>query len=294
MTLPATRPDLDWTVSAAAPAMSLAGGTLRFGQAERVQEHLDPGIKVVLVLDGDLRYSVRGAPATRVSGPSLHLSLCRDAMSMEHEFDAGRALRFVSLRTSLDQLRAAFAMEPAELAALLRAPRGGLPYADANLRVDHALLALGHQMLACPMQGALKRMYLSAKSLELAALAFNALRPARAGAAQSGLSRGDAERLHHARDLLLSDLQDPPSLPELARRAGVNVNKLTTGFRKLFGQSVYAFVRERRMEQAHALLAAGALTVSEAAYACGYTDSHFTKAFQRRYGVLPSSLASRN
>ncbi|QVQ28503.1 helix-turn-helix transcriptional regulator [Achromobacter deleyi] len=274
--------------------MSLAGGTLRFGQAERVHEDLDPGLKLVLVLDGDLRYSVRGAPATHVSGPSLHLSLCQDPMDMVHEFGAGRALRFVSLRTSLDHLRGSFAMEPAELGSLLQAPRGQQPYADANLRVNDALLALGHQMLACSMQGALKRMYLSGKALELAALAFNALQPAREGGAACVLPRGDAERLHHARDLLLADLQEPPSLPELARLAGINVNKLTTGFRKLFGQSVYAFVRERRMEQAHAWLAAGALTVSEAAYACGYTDSHFTKAFQRRYGVLPSSLATRN
>ncbi|WZB68552.1 helix-turn-helix transcriptional regulator [Achromobacter xylosoxidans] len=79
-------------------------------------------------------------------------------------------------------------------------------------------------------------------------------------------------------------------MPELARRAGVNVNKLTTGFRRVFGCSVYAFVREQRMAQAHALLAAGEMSVSQAAYACGYTDSHFTKAFQRRYGVLPSAL----
>lgn len=274
--------------------MSLAGGTLRFGQAEQVHEDLDPGLKLVLVLDGDLRYSVRGAPATHVSGPSLHLSLCQDPTDMVHEFGAGRALRFVSLRTSLDHLRGAFAMEPAELGSLLQAPRGELPYADANLRVNDALLALGHQMLACSMQGALRRMYLSGKALELAALAFNALQPVREGRAACGLPRGDVERLHHARDLLLGDLQDPPSLPELARLAGINVNKLTTGFRKLFGQSVYAFVRERRMERAHAWLAAGALTVSEAAYACGYTDSHFTKAFQRRYGVLPSNLAARN
>ena len=91
---------------------------------------------------------------------------------------------------------------------------------------------------------------------------------------------------------MLASLQQPPTLPELARRAGINVNKLTTGFRQLFGCSVYAFVREQRMAQAHALLAAGEMSVSEAAYACGYTDSHFSKAFQRRYGVLPSALAS--
>ncbi|KAG0736926.1 hypothetical protein G6F24_018152 [Rhizopus arrhizus] len=50
-------------------------------------------------------------------------------------------------------------------------------------------------------------MYLSAKALELAALAFNALLPVRAHAPKSGLSRGDVERLHHARDLLLAGLQ---------------------------------------------------------------------------------------
>lgn len=270
--------------------MSLAGGTLRFERGERVLEDLAPGLKLVLVLDGELRYRVPGAPAAQVSGPLLHLSLCRDPLRMEHEFGARRSLRFVSLRTSQEHLRESLSLEPADIAGLLRAPRDGAPYADANLRLAAPLQALGRQMLACPMQGALKRMYLSAKALELTALALGALQPAPAASTPDGPSRADVERLHHARDLLLADLQHPPTLPELARRVGVNVNKLTTGFRQLFGCSVYACVREQRMAQAHALLAAGEMSVSEAAYACGYTDSHFSKAFQRRYGVLPSAL----
>ena len=285
-------PELDWTVSAATPAMSLAGGTLHFERGERVLEDLAPGLKLVLVLEGELRYRVPGAPAAQVSGPLLHLSLCRDALRMEHAFGARRSLRFVSLRTSLDHLRESLSLEPADVARLLRAPRGDAAYADATLRLAAPLQALGRQMLACPMQGALKRMYLSAKALELTALALGALQPVPAAQVPPGLSRADAERLHHARDLVLASLQQPPTLPELARRAGINVNKLTTGFRQLFGCSVYAFVREQRMAQAHALLAAGEMSVSEAAYACGYTDSHFSKAFQRRYGVLPSALAS--
>ncbi|WP_336235141.1 AraC family transcriptional regulator [Achromobacter dolens] len=286
----ASHPELDWVVPAATPAMSLAGGTLRFERGERVLEDLAPGLKLVLVLDGELRYRVPGAPAAQVSGPLLHLSLCRDPLRMEHEFGARRSLRFVSLRTSLEHLRESLSLEPADIAGLLRAPRDGAPYADANLRLAAPLQALGRQMLACPMQGALKRMYLSAKALELTALALGALQPAPAASTPGGPSRADVERLHHARDLLLADLQHPPTLPELARRVGVNVNKLTTGFRQLFGCSVYACVREQRMAQAHALLAAGEMSVSEAAYACGYTDSHFSKAFQRRYGVLPRAL----
>lgn len=286
----AITPELDWTLPAATPAMSLAGGTLQFDRKECVQEDLAPGLKLVLVLEGELRYRVPGAAAAQVSGPLLHLSLCRDPLRMEHDFAARRALRFVSLRTSLAHLQESLAMEPAQVARLLRASHDDGPYADANLRVGAPLLALGRQMLACPVQGPLKRLYLSAKALELTALALGALQPDSASAA--GVSRADAERLHHARDLVLANLQDPPALPDLARRAGINVNKLTTGFRQLFGCSVYAFVREQRMAQAHALLAAGEMSVSEAAYACGYTDSHFTKAFQRRYGVLPSALAA--
>ena len=103
--------------------------------------------------------------------------------------------------------------------ALLRARAQG--YADANLRASHAVQALGRQMLACPAQGPLRRMYLSGKALELTALALGALEPAR-DAPPAGLSRADVERLHHARDLALANLQDPPGLPDLARRAGVS------------------------------------------------------------------------
>ncbi|WYX22103.1 AraC family transcriptional regulator [Achromobacter xylosoxidans] len=209
----ASHPELDWAVPAATPAMSLAGGTLRFERGERVLEDLTPGLKLVLVLEGELRYRVPGAPAAQVSGPLLHLSLCRDPLRMEHEFGARRSLRFVSLRTSLDHLRDSLSLEPADIVRLLRAPCHDDPYAEANLRLAPPLQALGRQMLACPMQGPLKRMYLSAKALELTALALGALQPAQAAPPPPGLSRADTERLHHARDLLLADLQHPPPCP---------------------------------------------------------------------------------
>ncbi|WP_390349001.1 helix-turn-helix transcriptional regulator [Variovorax boronicumulans] len=97
-------------------------------------------------------------------------------------------------------------------------------------------------------------------------------------------------KLRDAQDILLQRLQAPPTLPELARLSGTNVNKLTLGFRQLFGCSVYDFVREQRLELAYRMLAAGGISVADAALACGYTDSHFTKVFRKRYGVAPSAL----
>ncbi|AHV92785.1 helix-turn-helix transcriptional regulator [Bordetella holmesii] len=266
--------------------MQLAGGSLRFLRAERMPEALSPGWKLVLLLEGRLRYRVGGGRVTTVCGPAVHHSLCREPWSMEHEFDSQSQLRFVSVRLPLDALACSCGLDGDELAYRLGA--GTDAYAESNRAAPPGLMALARQMLDCPVPDALRELYLSAKASELAALSLAALLPR---PASSGLSPADCERLHQARDQLLAHLQQPPSLPALAAAVGINVNKLTSGFRRLFGQSVYAFVRQARMAQAHALLAEGRLTVSQAAYACGYTDSHFSKVFHLHYGVLPRDVA---
>ncbi|MGR9585065.1 helix-turn-helix transcriptional regulator [Pandoraea sputorum] len=93
-----------------------------------------------------------------------------------------------------------------------------------------------------------------------------------------------------ARDVLDERLQAPPSLPLLAREVGINVNKLCAGFRQQFGTTVHGYVRERRLATAFELLSARRISVSEAAWQCGYTDSHFAKVFRARFGMLPNTL----
>ena len=103
--------------------MSLAGGAMRLERQASVSEALDPGLKLVLMLDGELAYRVPGAAETRLAGPMLHLSLCRSPLRLEHEFGHRRELRFVSLRTSLDHLRDTLGIEPGDVARCC-APRG--------------------------------------------------------------------------------------------------------------------------------------------------------------------------
>ncbi|WP_252870723.1 helix-turn-helix transcriptional regulator [Bordetella trematum] len=276
---------LDCALPASRPALAVAGGTLHFSGPRQVAESLEPGWKLVLVIDGAMRYCLPGGAPRSVNGPSLHQSLCREPLLLEHEFGLSGALRFVSLRSSFEELAPSCGLDPDQLAHRLGAAAG--PYAEQNRRAEPAMLAVGRQMLECPVPESLRSLYLSGKAMELAALALAGTTEAPAGA---GLSRVDRDRLQQARERLLADLQCPPTLPELAQAVGINVNKLTLGFRRLFGQSVYGYVREQRLQRAHALLAAGVMSVSEAAYACGYTDSHFTKAFRRRYGITPSEL----
>lgn len=108
-------------------------------------------------------------------------------------------------------------------------------------------------------------------------------------APNTAISERDRRRLYQARDRLLNDLSQPPTLAELARETGLNQYKLKNGFRALFGTSVYALFQQQRMQAARALLQCH--NVTETAILMGYSNiSHFSTAFRKQFGVLPRDL----
>jgi len=108
---------------------------------------------------------------------------------------------------------------------------------------------------------------------------------------QKGLSKTDMEQMIYAREILLDRLDSPPSLFELSRILHMNDCKLKRTFKQYFGNTVYGFIRENRLEKAFSLLEQGNCNVSEAAFAVGYTNtSHFSESFKKKFGILPSSM----
>lgn len=98
----------------------------------------------------------------------------------------------------------------------------------------------------------------------------------------------DYENLRHAREILLTRMQEPPSLVELAHLAGINEFKLKKGFKELFGTTVYGELLRHRMGLATRYLNDTNKSVAEIALLCGYTHlSHFSTAFKKDFGVSP-------
>ena len=86
-------------------------------------------------------------------------------------------------------------------------------------------------------------------------------------------------------------MQEPPSLDTLASRVGMNPRKLTAGFRKVFGASVFGYLQEYRLREAHRMLCDEEANVSTVAYRVGYSPAHFSIAFRKRYGISPARSA---
>lgn len=145
------------------------------------------------------------------------------------------------------------------------------------------------QLLHCPYSGTLGLMYKESKAIELIAHKLAQIEAiAEPGKEIMKLRPDDVERVRFARDILAKNLENPPRLFDLARTVGTSHTQLNQGFRKMYGISVFGYLRELRLEEARNLLEKGNLNVTEAAMAVGYNSiSSFTRAFSTHFGSNP-------
>jgi AraC-like DNA-binding protein len=82
-----------------------------------------------------------------------------------------------------------------------------------------------------------------------------------------------------------------PTLLDLAKEFGISARRLNADFMVKYGQSIYGFVTEHRLAQAHAILLSEPIPMKTLATRLGYSHvNHFGAAFKRRYGYPPGSL----
>lgn len=104
-------------------------------------------------------------------------------------------------------------------------------------------------------------------------------------------SEYDLLALHKAKEILIQNYQNPPSLTELSKLVKLNEFKIKFGFKKLFGKTPYNIVLDCKMYKAKELLERSELNVHEIAQSLGYKQScNFTKAFINKYHLRPKDI----
>ena len=95
-------------------------------------------------------------------------------------------------------------------------------------------------------------------------------------------------KIRKAKDIIISRMSEPPSLQELANEIGLNLKKLKEGFKQIYGDTVYSFLFDYKMEQARKLLESNQYNVNEVGLQVGYSAaSHFIAAFKKKFGTTP-------
>ncbi|RPI05506.1 MAG: AraC family transcriptional regulator [Ignavibacteriae bacterium] len=88
---------------------------------------------------------------------------------------------------------------------------------------------------------------------------------------------------------------EPLTLDELARIACFSPFHFHRIFQAFIGESVYAFIKRIRLENAAVHLRSTGLSVTDIAFQSGYeTPSAFAKAFRERFGMTPTGFRIKN
>lgn len=163
--------------------------------------------------------------------------------------------------------------------------RAGLEpkYLVRDPRIEHIAWALEAEQQAGFPNG---RLYTDSLGMALAAhLLSSYSAPVEV---RQGLSKVQLRRLT---DYIEDHLDQDLSLEKLALVAQVSASHLKTLFKRSMGLPVHAYVIQRRVERAKALLVSGQRSVGEVALEAGFShQSHLARCMRRVLGVTPMSL----
>lgn len=159
-----------------------------------------------------------------------------------------------------------------------------------NQPITPAISSVLQQIMLCEHSGLIRSIFMESKVFELISLFLSNY------CAQDEDKRSvfpeDSRKVKTVARLIDHRLDNPPTLMELSRTVGVSHPKLNACFRKVYGKTVFEYIRQNRLARARFLLEEGNMNVTEVAYTVGYSSlSHFTKAFKAQFGVLPGSYS---
>lgn len=159
-------------------------------------------------------------------------------------------------------------------------------YKDGQISPSMAIVL--NQLLNYNLHPTIKPLYFKAKTYELLSLYFN--RPADVDVEQCPFlaDEDNVSKIRKAKEIIIARMYEPPTLQELADEINLPLNRLKEGFKQIYGDTVFSFLFDYKMEVARQLLASGAHNVNEVGLKVGYSaSSHFISAFKKKFGTTP-------
>ncbi len=154
--------------------------------------------------------------------------------------------------------------------------------------VSPAIAVVLSQMMSYNLHPSIKELYIKGKVYELISLYFNKGGDADIEQCPFLVDEDNVRRIRQAKEIMISRMVEPPTLAQLSDEIGLSLKKLKEGFKQIYGDSVFSFLFDYKMEYARKMLETGQHNVNEVGLKVGYsTSSHFISAFKKKYGTTP-------
>ncbi|MFD2822433.1 helix-turn-helix transcriptional regulator [Lacinutrix iliipiscaria] len=192
----------------------------------------------------------------------------------------------VSILISIKKFHGLFSQEADYITFLSDDNKDKKYYKDGTITPSMSIVL--NQLINYNLNSSIKNLYFKGKAYELLSLYFNKNEDANIEQCPFLVDETNVIKIRKAKDIIISRMAEPPSLQELAEEIDLSLKKLKEGFKQIYGDSVFSFLFDYKMEVARKLLESGTHNVNEVGLKVGYsTSSHFIAAFKKKYGTTP-------
>ena len=192
----------------------------------------------------------------------------------------------VSLLISIEKFHSLFSKESGYIPFLSDENSNRKFYDDTEIKPTVSIVL--HQIINSNINSSIRELYVKGKIYELLSLHFQKEENTDSEYCPFLVDEQNVLKIRKAKDIIISRMSEPPSLQELATEIGLSLKKLKEGFKQIYGDTVYSFLFDYKMEQARKLLESNQYNVNEVGLQVGYsTASHFIAAFKKKFGTTP-------
>ncbi len=248
-------------------------------------------IQLHFVLKGGLRFSFNENTYFLEAKEDQTLLLFNSQKALPISAELEKDTQWLCLVLSIDGLHALFS-EHAKIIPFLNTETQETKFYSQG-ELSPAMAIVVSQLIENRLHTALKNIYNKGKVYELISLYFNKTEDTDLEQCPYLAYDQNIRKSRQANEIILADMNEPPTLEHLAKTIDLPLKRLKEGFKQLYGDSVYGFLFQHKMEFARKLLLSNKYSVGEIGLRVGYsTPSHFIAAFKKKYGTTPKKYLS--
>tara|TARA_B100001115_G_C15833298_1_gene416263 strand:- start:1599 stop:2249 length:651 start_codon:yes stop_codon:yes gene_type:complete len=192
----------------------------------------------------------------------------------------------VSLVISIKKFHSLFS-EDADHIHFLSPENNTKKYYDTR-NINPAMSIVLSQILEAKIHESIRALYFKGKVYELLSLFFNKNEDTDIEQCPFLENEENVRKIRKAKEIILNHITEPPTLQDLASEIGLNLKKLKEGFKKIYGDTVYGYLLDYKMNEARSMLNTKKYNINEISIKLGYsTSSHFIAAFKKKFGTTP-------
>ncbi|MGV6846639.1 MAG: helix-turn-helix domain-containing protein [Lutibacter sp.] len=158
--------------------------------------------------------------------------------------------------------------------------------------ISTSIAIILQQIVSKNMDSKLKPIYIKGKIYELLSIFFENDTLNESESCPYIANEDTLLKLKKVKEIVLNNMNNPPSLIELSKMVGLNIKKLKSDFKEIYGAPVFTFLINHKLELAKKMILENKYNINEISSKLGYSSSsHFIAAFKKKFGITPKKYS---